>query len=117
MLVVEDEPDIRETVAEALAEGGYIVETAANGAEGLTRALSTHPDVIVLDLMMPVMDGLTFLAAKKSDDRIATVPVVVETAVREPVGVEACEVLQKPFGLDELMHAVERCLTPRLPRA
>ncbi|MBV9173586.1 MAG: response regulator, partial [Chloroflexi bacterium] len=61
VLVVDDEPVIREVVAEALEFEGYAVETATNGAEALAKVRAHAPQAIVLDLMMPVMDGWAFL--------------------------------------------------------
>ena len=61
ILIVEDEPDIREAMAEAVAEAGFQVFTASNGAEGYETAIAQEPDLILLDIVMPVMDGHTTL--------------------------------------------------------
>ena len=61
ILIVEDDPDILSSLAEAIREEGFVVETAANGYQALTRLESQLPDLIFLDLMMPLMDGWKFL--------------------------------------------------------
>jgi CheY-like chemotaxis protein len=114
VLVVEDDADIRETVAELLLEEGYIVHTANSGVEALDylAGAPTLPDVVLLDLMMPVMDGWTFYDQLQKESRWARLPIVVisadanvhEKAARmNPV---AC--LRKPVGIDELLTIVAR---------
>jgi CheY-like chemotaxis protein len=80
VLVVDDDADIRETLAETLALEGYEAESAPNGLEALRRADAHRPDLILLDLMMPVMNGWEFLRARRTDPRVAGVPVVVFSA-------------------------------------
>jgi two-component system response regulator MprA len=116
VLVIEDDPDIRAALAEALASEGYAVEVARDGVDGLAQARSVRPDLIVLDLTMPVMDGLEFLEAKRAVEDLAGVPVIVETA-RSPAPVlqDCAVVLCKPFELDALFEAARRCLAgPRV---
>ena len=114
VLVVEDDADIRETVAELLIEEGYGVQTANSGREALDylAVAAALPDVVLLDLMMPVMDGWTFYDHIQRDARWASLPIVVisadanvhEKAARlRPV---AC--LRKPVGIDELLGVVAR---------
>ena len=81
VLVVDDDPLIRDTMSEILEESGYHVATAAHGGEAL-RLLQDEPrpDAIILDLMMPVMDGWQFLEAKARNDTISGVPVLIHTA-------------------------------------
>jgi len=67
ILIVEDETDIREAMAEAVTQAGFIVSTAPNGAVGLQQALAEHPDLILLDIVMPIMDGHTFLDKLRND--------------------------------------------------
>jgi CheY-like chemotaxis protein len=81
ILVVDDDPDIREALQDALEDEGYSVLLAANGAEALTALASrAPPSLILLDLMMPVMDGFTFRAKQLEDPRFASVPVVIVSA-------------------------------------
>jgi len=80
ILVVDDEPAIRTFLMEGLTDAGYTVLTASNGAEALQRAGECRSDAVLLDLLMPVMDGLTFLRMRQSQPDLARVPVVVLTA-------------------------------------
>ena len=116
ILLIEDEPDLRETLKELLELIGFEVETAANGREGLVK-LETKgkPCLIMLDLMMPVMNGWQFLETLKRDplnDR-AAIPVVVVSAAVDMVEIQAqygCRSLSKPVDLDKLLNmAHEHC--------
>src|SRR5215208_4497205 len=80
ILVVEDEAIIRAFLADGLTDAGYEVETAENGADALDRLEAYAPDVVLLDLLMPVMDGWAFLRERQDDPRLSTVPVVVLSA-------------------------------------
>jgi CheY-like chemotaxis protein len=113
VLVVEDEEALRTVVAEALREDGYEVMTAANGAEALELVRQTSPDAIVLDLMMPVMDGWAFLEACRREPCCGDTPVLIVSAHRKLAEIMATEVradefIAKPFELDALLGAVER---------
>jgi CheY-like chemotaxis protein len=105
VLVIEDEPDIREAIADALASEGYEVSQARDGAEGLREAHAHRPDLILLDLMMPVMNGWQFRAAQRGDPEIALVPVVVVSAAVGS-GLDAVAYLHKPFDLLDLLSTV-----------
>jgi len=67
ILIVEDEADIREAIAEAIAQAGFVVSTAENGATGIQIAFSEHPDLILLDIIMPIMGGHAFLEKLRND--------------------------------------------------
>ncbi len=114
ILIVEDDFAIRETVADVLEGEGFEVSRAANGEEALRRLHdgSAPPGVILLDLMMPVMDGWTFLGAQRRDPAIAEIPVVVTSAEDGTDGRLAqlgpAAFLAKPFQLDRLLAVVER---------
>jgi two-component system response regulator MprA len=115
VLVVDDEPQVRATVREALALEGFDVLEAANGVEALARMKDTPPDAIVLDLWMPVMDGWAFRRAQL--EAAPGIPVVVLSALdlgRERLAeLRASAVLGKPFDLDELFDAVRRAVASR----
>jgi CheY-like chemotaxis protein len=106
VLVVDDEPDIREAVSELLAEEGYEVQSARDGAEALRKARSFHPSVVLLDLMMPGMNGWEFRAQQKDDPELSGIPIIVVSALGRSSGIEAAAFLQKPFELDELLNVV-----------
>src|SRR5690349_16282155 len=110
ILVVEDNDDLRAVLTDALIDAGYDVSEASNGAEGLTLAEAWLPDAILLDLMMPIMDGADFLRARLERPFLARVPVMVLTAHpfhhRVIDGLGATLVLRKPYDLGELLDAI-----------
>jgi CheY-like chemotaxis protein len=110
ILVVDDEPMVRKSLGQFLGDEGYTVEEAADGFDALARIDQHRPDVILLDLMMPGMNGRQFLRALRDDPRYVSLPVVVMTAVRgltvQPAALGASEVVEKPFDVDELLNKV-----------
>ena len=119
VLVVEDDTSIRDTLELALTVQGYEVATAANGREAMALLRRWRPDLIVLDLMMPVMDGWNFRAEQRRagyDD----VPVLVLTASRNAAdskdALGAAERLQKPFDLRHLLDTISRLAQQGSPR-
>ncbi len=113
ILLVEDDRGIRESVAECLRYEGYAVTAVANGVEALAslRAGVHRPRLIVLDLVMPVMNGSEFLDALRGDPALRELPVVLMTAAMPSggMGVPAANgYLSKPFELDDLLAAVGR---------
>lgn len=81
ILIIEDEPDIREAIAESLADAGFTVFTAENGAVGLEKALAEKPDVILLDIVMPVLDGHATLKKLRQDPWGQHVKVIMLTSM------------------------------------
>ena len=119
MLVVDDEESIRATVAEVLKDEGYVVVTAQNGLPALECVRSSRPDGILLDLMMPVLDGFRFLQACRQEELCAKTPVLVLSAYRRLAEAAVSELwvdrfLAKPFELDELIEAVEELVAEEL---
>jgi CheY-like chemotaxis protein len=115
VLVVEDECLIRACLAEGLEDAGYQVDTAPNGAEALARIGERCPDAVLLDLLMPVMDGLEFLYQRYAQPRLAALPVVVLSAagvpaLRDATALRATAVLSKPIDLDVLSAVLEHVL-------
>lgn len=80
VMVIEDDASIRAVLAELLAYEGYTTETAANGLQALARMRNARPDAIVLDLMMPVMNGFQLVQAMRHESDLASVPMLVVTA-------------------------------------
>jgi CheY-like chemotaxis protein len=109
---VEDERGIRELLAEALEDDRYEVETAADGAQALEVLRRWHPNVIVLDLMMPVMDGATFRARQLDLEGRADVPILIVSASRDIelqcARLRAQAYLRKPFDLDTVLESIAR---------
>jgi len=106
VLVVDDDPDTVETMREILQEEGHTVLSASNGREGLQVALQIIPDLVLLDLEMPVMDGRSFLAEVAKSPTLAGVIVVVLSGTADP-GVH-CESVKKPLRLDTLLGLIGR---------
>jgi CheY-like chemotaxis protein len=110
VLVVDDEADIRATVSAMLEIEGYDVDEAANGADALHAIEARPPDLILLDMRMPVLDGWAF--ASELRRRGHRTPIVVMTAARDAArwaaDIAATAFVAKPFGLDDLITAVER---------
>ena len=115
ILVVDDDPAIRDVVADILEMANYRVQTAGNGAEALDHIHSEQPSVVLLDLMMPVMDGWEFLRKCRSEPPCAPVPVVIMSAARNASGLAAelgaQAFLGKPFEMDAVLAIVESLAT------
>ncbi len=109
VLLVEDDPDLREALGEALEESGHVVISAIDGSEGLRQMEACRPDVVVLDLMMPRLDGWQFRLAQRSDPMLAATPVVAISASSSATAaaVDADLYLRKPFDAKTLLHAID----------
>jgi two-component system OmpR family response regulator len=109
LLVVEDEPDLLSSLAEALREDGYAVDLASNGEDGITKALFADYDAIVLDVMLPGMDGFTLLQRLRLKKKT---PVLMLTARHQTTdrvrGLDsgADDYLSKPYELPELLARI-----------
>jgi DNA-binding response OmpR family regulator len=114
VLVVEDEDAVGEVIADVLADAGFAVRRARNGREGLSVLGQWLPSVIILDLMMPVMDGWEFRRRQVSDATIAAVPVVVLSALDPGRAGElgGTAFLKKPLDFDHLLELVRRFCAP-----
>src|SRR4051794_12787785 len=105
ILVVDDDLDVLSVMRDLLIDEGYEVRTAGNGREALDVLAEWRPDLIVLDLMMPIMDGPTFRRRQRELDLAPGAPLLVLSAARNmldvasKIGANGC--LGKPFSLDE----------------
>ncbi|HTO12716.1 MAG TPA: response regulator [Candidatus Binatia bacterium] len=121
VLVVEDEPDIRSLIVHHLEREGFRCRTAGSGGEALARVRSSLPDLVVLDLMLPGMDGLEVCRRLRGDPATAGVPIIMLTAkadeVDRIVGLElgADDYLAKPFSTKELVARVRAVLRRTRP--
>ena len=109
ILLVEDNDDVREMMAVALELGGHTVWTAANGRDALARLRQgVRPCLILLDLMMPVMNGWELRAALKADATLADIPVIVVSAVTAEIAnrLNGAEYVPKPVDIDQLLDIV-----------
>ena len=122
ILVVDDQPANLRVVAALLSRHGYEVLSAGTGAEALALAKQQIPDLLLLDMMMPGMDGFTLLAALKQDDGLATMPVVFLTAAQDrdlllrAFDAGAVDYVTKPFMPEELLARVDAHVGLKLAR-
>ena len=117
ILIVDDEPDLVETIRFPLELEGYQVLVSHNGEEGLNQARKESPDLIILDLMLPKLDGYKICRLLKYDERYKHIPILMLTAKTQEkdklLGKEtgADEYMTKPFDLDQLMEKVKGYLS------
>ncbi len=122
ILVVEDDDTVRETLVFNLQEEGYSVLSAADGEQGLDLIRSRTPDLVILDIMLPRLDGLAVTRIVRKDGNIAPIPIIMLTARGmqgdKMVGLDsgADDYITKPFGLGEFLARV-RAVLRRSPRA
>jgi two-component system chemotaxis response regulator CheY len=109
LLLVDDEDGICESLKRVLEFEGFTVHVASNGQEGLEQLKTVKPCVILLDLMMPVMDGWQFAEALEADQARRSIPIVLLTAFADKAKGIRCEaILDKPFDLNVLLEKVKR---------
>ncbi len=129
ILVVDDDPDLREALKIILEQSGYQVITAQNGIEGLTSLKVDQPDLMILDLLMPKMDGFSVLKEIESPGWLGSkdIPVIILTAVREEAsrrryeletGIELSTAyyVEKPINPDTLVEKVNRLIRSKQKR-
>jgi DNA-binding response OmpR family regulator len=114
ILIVDDEQPLRELLAEILESDGHQVMMAGNGREALTIVVRDRPDLVVSDVMMPLLNGVGLCRQIKTDPSTATLPVILMSSVGPRVVAEsgADAFVQKPFDLDEVEAIVRRLLLP-----
>lgn len=119
ILLVDDEPEIQTIIGARLAAAGYEVLIAKDGQEGLNMARSESPDAVLLDLMIPKIDGFKVCRMLKFDKSFENIPVIIFSArgsdadkkMAEQVGANAY--LVKPFNLDLFAQTIQRLLGPQ----
>lgn len=110
VLVVDDDPDIRESLTLLLLDEGFVVRTAADGAEAMSMMEAEPPCFVILDLMMPIMDGWEVTGRMHEDPRLDAIPVCVVTATPEWAPADSACVLQKPIDVGALLGLLHaRC--------
>lgn len=111
ILIVDDEKDMVETLEKRLTASGYTVITAGNGEEGLKAVEMHNPDLLVVDINMPIMDGYTMIKELKRNIVYKNIPIMVATGrerLKELLALEGiCDYLIKPFEADELLARIE----------
>jgi len=120
IIIVEDEPDIADLVAHYLRQDGFQTEIISDGARALERIRKASPDLVVLDLMLPEMDGLEICRALRTEDRFKSLPIIMLTAKSgesdKVAGLEigADDYITKPFSPRELVARVRALLRRRM---
>jgi len=112
VLLVDDERCLLETLYALLVDEGFEVSTAYNGREAVERLPEFAPDVVVSDVMMPVMDGQQLLQQLRQEPTTRAIPVILMTAGKAPAG-DAVTVLRKPFHADVLVSEIRRAVQQR----
>ncbi len=121
VLIVEDDADIAALIAHYLAKSGYSAETISDGGRALARAREASPDLLILDLMLPGLNGLEVCRELRADARTANVPIIMLTARGEEserilgLDVGADDYVVKPFSPNELMARVRALLRRATP--
>ena len=121
IMVVDDDDDLRTMVGEILRRSGYVVTNAANGQEACQLALQILPHLVIMDIGMPEMDGLTTIWKMRKHEELSTVPVIILSAydsydLRGEAASAGCQgYLTKPFELEELQQMVIRAMDPPEP--
>ncbi len=110
ILVVEDDQGALEALSDILEYEGYSVIRASNGVQALERLHGSipRPELIILDLLMPVMDGWEFRKRQKQDPELARIPVLVVTAIGTTAGIDAAQIIHKPINVDALLRTVSQ---------
>ena len=116
VLVIDDVEEVRLIMEKRLTKEGYAVETASNGEEGLAELKNNLIDVVLLDLNMPGMDGMTFLEKIQQDKATSDIPVIMVTSedsvnvAMECMKKGAYGYLTKPFGMEQMRQQIRQCL-------
>ena len=114
IVVVDDEYSLADVLAASLSDVGFRVHTAANGVQGLQLVHEHHPDLVLLDYMMPLLDGPGVLRGLREDPRVASTPVILISSLPESSVRTRCDgyaaFLRKPFAFEALIATIERVL-------
>ena len=110
VLVVDDDPAVCSYISQLLEQENYLVATAANGREALDVAHALKPDLITMDLMMPVMDGQLAIAALREDPELSAVPIVIISALQDRFRVSGDANFCKPINEERLLQAIHMLL-------
>jgi len=116
IVIIDDEFGLADVLSATLTDSGFRVQTASNGARGLDLVRDDPPDLVILDYMMPILDGPGVLRSMQADSRLARIPVLMMSSLPEAMVVARCSgyvgFLRKPFAFEVVLEAVERVLGP-----
>jgi two-component system, OmpR family, alkaline phosphatase synthesis response regulator PhoP len=111
ILVVDDESSIVEVLATLLEDEGYHVVTARNGEEGLARLATSQPEIVLCDVMMPVLDGREMCRRMQTNPLYRSIPIILMSAVNVVAKLTDCNyatLIAKPFDLEEVINTVAK---------
>jgi len=124
ILCIEDEPEMIDLIRLILSRRGFEVEGAAGGMEGLKKVRQNPPDLVLLDLMMPDMDGWEVYQQMKADEKTRDIPVIIVTAkaknIDRVLGLHIAKVddyIAKPFSPQDLLNSVDKVFSLKTPVA
>jgi CheY-like chemotaxis protein len=117
ILVVDDEFSVAEVVESILTDAGHVVVTASNGRQGLERAKERRPDLVLIDFMMPIMNGPCMLEAMRKNPGLRDVPAVIMSSLPESTVAHSAKgkyvaFLRKPFKVRAVIDVVDAALRP-----
>ncbi len=116
IVIIDDEFGLADVLSATLSDSGFRVHVASNGAQGLDAVREQSPDLVILDYMMPILDGPGVLHAMKADERMANIPVLMMSSLPEATVRVRCmgfvAFLRKPFAFEVLLEAVEKAVGP-----
>ena len=113
VLLVDDDDDLRQSLAELFLEEGFQVTQAVDGKDALARLAKESVDMILLDYMMPEMDGLAFREVQRAHPRLAEIPVILLTAATaspERAAILPDRIMEKPFRFNALLACIHQVL-------
>lgn len=116
ILILEDDPSVRTLLEKSLTARGYVVRSAEDGLAGLTVLEGWTPDLLIVDVMMPRLDGMTFVRAIKNRGETKPIPVIFLTAKNDPksmiagINLGARYYITKPFVVEELISKIQKAL-------
>ena len=117
LLIIDDAEENCSLLKHGLEKNGYHVEVANDGQEGLFLLNRRHVDMVLLDLIMPTMNGFTLLEKIKADSKLAKIPIVIMSSIDDDetaddcVAFGACNYIYKPFKMDEVLKTVKKHLS------
>jgi CheY-like chemotaxis protein len=116
IVIIDDEFGLADVLSATLSDSGFRVHVASNGVQGLAVVREHSPDLVILDYMMPILDGPGVLHAMQADERMANIPVLMMSSLPEATVRARCvgfaAFLRKPFAFEVLLDAVEQAVGP-----
>jgi DNA-binding response OmpR family regulator len=114
IVIIDDEFGLADVLSATLTDSGFRVQTASNGARGLEILRDDPPHLVILDYMMPILDGPGVLRTMQTEPRLANIPVLMMSSLPEGIVRSRCSgyvgFLRKPFAFEVLLEAVEKVL-------